>query len=46
METVTEDVTIGDRMAVSARPAGAGRWPGVVVRHGGYGINEVRRRQA
>ncbi|BAK34654.1 putative hydrolase [Microlunatus phosphovorus NM-1] len=46
METVTEDVTIGDRMAVSARPAGAGRWPGVVMLHEGYGINEVLRRQA
>mgnify|MGYP002737509265 CR=1 FL=1 len=46
METVTEDVTVGDRTAVSTRPAGAGRWPGVVMLHEGYGINEVLRRQA
>lgn len=46
METVTEDVTIDDRVAVHTRPAGAGRWPGVVMLHEGYGINEVLRRQA
>lgn len=46
METTTEDVTIGDRSAVYTRPAGAGRWPGVVMLHEGYGINEVLRRQA
>ncbi|MFT4165023.1 MAG: dienelactone hydrolase family protein [Microlunatus sp.] len=46
METTTEDVTIDDRSAVYTRPAGAGRWPGVVMLHEGYGINEVLRRQA
>ena len=46
METTTEDVTIGDRSAVYTRPAGAGRWPGVVMLHEGYGINDVLRQQA
>ena len=46
METVTEDVTVGDRVAVYTRPAGAGRWPGVVMLHEAFGINDVLRRQA
>jgi carboxymethylenebutenolidase len=45
METETEDVTIGDRRAVLSRPAGAGRWPGAVMLHEAFGINEVLRRQ-
>ena len=46
METQTEDVTVGDRLAVVSRPAGAGRWPGVVMLHEVFGINDVLRRQA
>ena len=46
METQTEDVTVGDRLAVLSRPAGAGRWPGVVMLHEVFGINDVLRRQA
>lgn len=46
METITDDVTIGDRRAVFSRPAGAGRWPGVVMLHEAFGINDVLRRQA
>jgi carboxymethylenebutenolidase len=46
METLTDDVTIGDRTAVFTRPAGAGRWPGVVMLHEAFGINDVLRRQA
>ena len=46
METQTEDVTIGDRLAVLTRPVGAGRWPGVVMLHEVFGINDVLRRQA
>jgi carboxymethylenebutenolidase len=46
METLTEDVTIGDRPAVLSRPAGAGRWPGVVMLHEIFGIDDVLRRQA
>ena len=46
METQTEDVTIGDRVAVLSRPTGAGRWPGVVMLHEAFGINDVLRRQA
>ena len=46
METQTEDVTIGDREAVLSRPTGAGRWPGVVMLHEAFGINDVLRRQA
>lgn len=45
METETRDVTIGDRTAVYARPTGAGRWPGVVMLHEAFGINDVLRRQ-
>ena len=46
MENQTEDVTIGDRVAVLSRPTGAGRWPGVVMLHEAFGINDVLRRQA
>lgn len=46
VETITEDVTIGDRPAVFTRPAGAGRWPGVVMLHEIFGITDVLRRQA
>lgn len=46
METQSTDVTIGDRTAVLCRPAGAGRWPGVVMLHEAFGINDVLRRQA
>jgi carboxymethylenebutenolidase len=46
METQTEDVTVGDRLAVVSRPAGAGRWPAVVMLHEVFGIDDVLRRQA
>lgn len=46
METISTDVTIGDRTAVLSRPSGAGRWPGVVMLHEAFGINDVLRRQA
>ncbi|MDN5762346.1 MAG: dienelactone hydrolase family protein [Microlunatus sp.] len=46
MDTVTEDITIGDRATVLARPVGAGRWPGVVMLHEAFGITDVLRRQA
>ena len=46
METQSTDVTIGDRRCVYTRPAGAGRWPGVVMLHEAFGINDVLRRQA
>ena len=46
METQSTEVTIGDRQCVYVRPAGAGRWPGVVMLHEAFGINDVLRRQA
>lgn len=46
MDTISEDVSVDDRVVVFARPGGAGRWPGVVMLHEAYGINDVLRRQA
>lgn len=46
METISQDVTVDDRTVVYTRPAGAGRWPAVVMLHEVFGINDVIRRQA
>jgi carboxymethylenebutenolidase len=46
METISEEVTVDGRAVVVSRPAGAGRWPGVVMLHEAWGINDVLRRQA
>jgi carboxymethylenebutenolidase len=46
METRSEDLTIDGRRAVLARPSQPGRWPGVVMIHEAWGIDDVLRRQA
>jgi carboxymethylenebutenolidase len=46
VDTVTDDVTIADRTAILSRPAAAGPWPGVVMLHEAFGLNDVLRRQA
>ncbi|HEY5820741.1 MAG TPA: dienelactone hydrolase family protein [Propionibacteriaceae bacterium] len=46
METISRDIRIEDRLVVTARPAGAGRWPGVVMIHEIFGIDDVLRVQA
>ena len=45
-ETISEDLSIGDRLAVMSRPEGDGPWPGVVMLHEAWGVDDVLRRQA
>ena len=46
MRTISEDLSIADRRVVMTRPEGDGRWPGVVMLHEAWGVDEVLRRQA
>jgi carboxymethylenebutenolidase len=46
VDTVTEDLAIDGRTTVLTRPRGAGPWPGVVMIHEIFGIDDVLRRQA
>jgi carboxymethylenebutenolidase len=46
METTAEDVQIDGRTVVVARPTRTGSWPGVVMIHEAWGIDDVLRRQA
>jgi carboxymethylenebutenolidase len=46
METAAEDVKVDGRTVVLARPTGTGSWPGVVMIHEAWGIDDVLRRQA
>jgi carboxymethylenebutenolidase len=46
METRAEVVQIDGRKAVVVRPVQQGRWPGVVMAHEIFGIDDVLRRHA
>jgi carboxymethylenebutenolidase len=46
METHAEDIQIDGRTAVVVRPVQQGRWPGVVMAHEVFGIDDVLRRHA
>lgn len=46
METVAIDTRLEGRLAVLVRPAGPGPWPGVVMVHEAWGLDDVLRRQA
>ena len=46
METVAIDTRLDGRLAVLVRPAAAGPWPGVVMVHEAWGLDDVLRRQA
>jgi carboxymethylenebutenolidase len=46
METVAIDTELDGRLAVLVRPAGPGSWPGVVMVHEAWGLDDVLRRQA
>lgn len=46
METRTADIVLDGRTVVSARPDAPGPWPGVVMLHEGWGIDDVLRRHA
>ncbi|SDS20356.1 carboxymethylenebutenolidase [Friedmanniella luteola] len=46
METVAIDTRLEGRLAVLVRPAAPGPWPGVVMVHEIWGIDDVLRRQA
>ena len=46
METVAIDTRLDGRLAVLVRPAGPGPWPGVVMVHEAWGLDDVLRRQA
>ena len=44
VETRAVDVVVDGRTVVTARPVAAGPWPGVVMLHEGWGIDDVLRR--
>jgi carboxymethylenebutenolidase len=46
METVAIDTRLDGRLAVLVRPAAPGPWPGVVMVHELFGLDDVLRRQA
>lgn len=46
MDTVAEDTRVADHLAVVSRPTGPGPWPGVVMVHEAWGLDDVLRRQA
>ena len=46
MEILSEDTRVDGRLAVVARPTSGGPWPGVVMLHEAWGVDEVLRRQA
>jgi carboxymethylenebutenolidase len=46
METTAEEVQIDGRTVVVGRPTATGPWPGVVMIHEAWGIDDVLRRQA
>ena len=46
MRTISEDLSIGGRLAVMSRPEGEGPWPGVVMLHEAWGVDDVLRRHA
>jgi carboxymethylenebutenolidase len=46
METRAVDIVLDGRTVVSARPDASGPWPGVVMLHEGWGIDDVLRRHA
>ena len=46
METVAIDTRLDGRLAVLVRPAEPGPWPGVVMVHEAWGLDDVLRRQA
>jgi carboxymethylenebutenolidase len=46
METRTADIVIGGRTVVASQPDVSGSWPGVVMLHEAWGIDDVLRRHA
>lgn len=46
MQTTTEDITLGGRTVVVTHPVGEGPWPGVVMLHEIFGLDDIVRRQA
>ena len=46
METVAIDTHLDGRLAVLVRPTAPGPWPGVVMIHEAWGLDDVLRRQA
>lgn len=45
-QTVTSETVVEGRTVLTVHPVGAGPWPGVVILHEAFGIDEVLRRQA
>jgi carboxymethylenebutenolidase len=46
MDTRAADIVIDGRTIVTAQPVASGPWPGVVMLHEGWGIDDVLRRHA
>lgn len=46
VQTRSEDIEIDGRLVVVTRPTAAGPWPGVVMLHEAFGLDDILRRQA
>ena len=46
MDTISTDASVDGRLTVVTRPADEGPWPGVVMLHEAFGIDDVIRRHA
>ena len=46
MDTISIDASVDGRLTVVTRPAEAGPWPGLVMLHEAFGIDDVARRHA
>jgi carboxymethylenebutenolidase len=46
METVADDISIDGRLVGVVRPVGDGPWPGIVMLHEIFGLDDIVRRQA
>ena len=46
MDTVAQDLQLDGRLVVVVRPTAGGPWPGVVMLHEAWGLDDVLRRQA
>jgi carboxymethylenebutenolidase len=46
MDTVTSEIRLDGRLTVRTRPADPGPWPGIVMLHEAWGVDEVMRRLA
>ena len=46
MQTVADEISIDGRLVAVVRPVEEGHWPGVVMLHEIFGLDDIVRRQA